>query len=462
MMRHSQSLSRSLVRSNRVLSRRTAIVFIVSRTTSWSFRTRRSLGGERTKLLDFGIAKLRQIDGASMPGATKGDVLLGTPAYMSPEQCKGAGNVDGKTDCYALGVMLYRLISGRLPFHAQGSGEIMALHILQEPKPLETLCPWVPEPLAQLVAKLLLKDKDARPAMAEVVANIDRILPACAEVVRPDAESSPSPDGIIELEEESSGPDESDELDETLDSDVLAQQQAGRPSHGFTPPSATPSGLRSGPSVRLASDGSLGSAPSTLGNAVGTSDGPSQVSSVRRLVPVILAVVVGMAATVGIVLLQGNSSRTRGASQPTAQQGDAVSGSMKRVRWEINSTPSGAEVKRAADGTILGKTPWQSERLSGDGGDELRIGLLGYAERTIVLHRDRDESREIVLQPTQADNKSPASASTSTNKATDAAAKHSIAGKGRGKAKGKPEAATAQKHPATGKTGGETGLELEE
>ena len=70
-------------------------------------------GGERTKLLDFGIAKLTEAAGIER---TQSTALMGTPHFMSPEQCRGAGGVDDRTDVYALGVVLFLMLTGRPPF----------------------------------------------------------------------------------------------------------------------------------------------------------------------------------------------------------------------------------------------------------------------------------------------------------------------------------------------------------
>ena len=123
-------------------------------------------GGERAKLLDFGIAKLR--DPNLRKSLTKGDSLLGTPAYMSPEQCKGGVEVSDRADVYALGVIIYRLLAGRLPFIATGGGELLGMHMFQEPTPLASIAPYVPASVVELVRAMMVKDPASRPSRVEV------------------------------------------------------------------------------------------------------------------------------------------------------------------------------------------------------------------------------------------------------------------------------------------------------
>ena len=103
---------------------------------------------------------------------------MGTPAYMSPEQCRGAGSVDERSDVYALGVMLFQLFAGRLPFIAEGAGELIALHLFQEPPGLGLLVPTLPAEVSALVHRLLAKDRQQRPTMREVVALLEPMLAA--------------------------------------------------------------------------------------------------------------------------------------------------------------------------------------------------------------------------------------------------------------------------------------------
>ncbi len=130
-------------------------------------------GGERAKILDFGIAKL-----ADNPSgiATSESALLGTPLYMSPEQCRGAGAVDERSDIYSLGCMLYTLIVGRTPFEAAGVGEIIAQH-LREPAPSVSTKKPVPPEVDALVARCLAKEPGERFADGAALAReIEEIL----------------------------------------------------------------------------------------------------------------------------------------------------------------------------------------------------------------------------------------------------------------------------------------------
>lgn len=130
-------------------------------------------GGERAKILDFGIAKLAT---DTRHGKTASHIIMGTPSYMSPEQCRGAGTVDDKSDVYSLGVMMFVLISGRLPFEAEGAGEIIGMHLHQAPPQLDLLVPDLPAQVAALVHRLLNKDRQTRPSMQEVARALELML----------------------------------------------------------------------------------------------------------------------------------------------------------------------------------------------------------------------------------------------------------------------------------------------
>ena len=120
------------------------------------------------KILDFGIAKLVQNDGG--PSQTSTGMLLGTPAYMSPEQCRGAGHVDGRSDIYALGCILYEAVSGRPPFVREGMGELIVAHVSETPEPPTAHSANVPRALNDLIMRMLSKAPDSRPHTMDDVA----------------------------------------------------------------------------------------------------------------------------------------------------------------------------------------------------------------------------------------------------------------------------------------------------
>jgi serine/threonine-protein kinase len=135
-------------------------------------------GGERPKLLDFGIAKLVDPVGLSPDHrATVTGALMGTPLYMAPEQARAAGEIDARADLYSLGCMMYEMLVGEPPFVAVGPGEIIALQLFGKVQPPSARLDRISREMEQLVMRLLEKEPDDRYATAhDVIDAIDRTL----------------------------------------------------------------------------------------------------------------------------------------------------------------------------------------------------------------------------------------------------------------------------------------------
>ncbi|MEM9489245.1 MAG: protein kinase, partial [Myxococcota bacterium] len=138
---------------------------------------------ERIKILDFGVAKL--LDQERATNKTQTGTVIGTPPYMSPEQCKGNARVDHRADLYALGCILFRMMCGRTPFVSNGYGEMLAAHIHETPPSPRSIEPSIPPVFDSIILRLLAKDPDERfpdsygliDALDDAVANTHLGLP---------------------------------------------------------------------------------------------------------------------------------------------------------------------------------------------------------------------------------------------------------------------------------------------
>ncbi|HKM90593.1 MAG TPA: protein kinase, partial [Candidatus Acidoferrales bacterium] len=127
-------------------------------------------GSDCVKVLDFGIAKVKAgsplRDGASL---TQTGALVGTPTYMSPEQCQGAhgDKLTESSDLYSLGVVLYQMLTGSVPFKADTAVGMLMAHLQQSPPDPRVLCPSVPPQVVNVVFRALEKDPTKRFASAD-------------------------------------------------------------------------------------------------------------------------------------------------------------------------------------------------------------------------------------------------------------------------------------------------------
>src|SRR4051812_42536823 len=118
------------------------------------------------KVLDFGLAKLTQGE-EKVTHKTRTGSVMGTPYYMAPEQCEGRATLDHRADVYSLGVILYEMLTGRVPFGGDGYGEIIVKHITMPPPSARASNPELSAAHEAILFRALAKDRDDRFANME-------------------------------------------------------------------------------------------------------------------------------------------------------------------------------------------------------------------------------------------------------------------------------------------------------
>jgi len=141
------------------------------------FVTEGADGISTIKVLDFGVSKIVPQAGQAVNSGelTQTGQIFGSPNYMSPEQLRSATDVDGRTDIWALGVVFYELVSGKLPFGGSSMADVLAAVVRDTPAPLSTVCPDVSAELAAIIARCL--EKEPRDRFADVVEFAQALAP---------------------------------------------------------------------------------------------------------------------------------------------------------------------------------------------------------------------------------------------------------------------------------------------
>jgi serine/threonine protein kinase len=306
------------------------------------FLCHRGQNRDFVKVLDFGLAKLTMGD-LKVTHKTRTGSVMGTPYYMSPEQCEGKIEIDHRADVYSLGVLIFEMLTGKVPFGGEGYGEIIVKHVTMPPPSVRSVVPDLPEYLDLILYRVLAKDRDQRfQTMAELR---DALLD-------PEGYSASAPE--VGIPDDLSGiaraasPMARSEMDQNL-SVGYGSGNSSKPAGGI------PSTFREG-------RGEL------IENLI-----PKRASS-RAFLFVAIAGVVG--ATV-VLVVPGREPRHPPAAAPLPLHPNSV-------RVNFNSDPDGAVIARG-DGKTLGLTPLSIEVPYSDSAVEFVFKKSGYETKTVYV-----------------------------------------------------------------------------
>jgi eukaryotic-like serine/threonine-protein kinase len=399
---------------------------------------RRGRTDDYVKILDFGLAKVFSGGGTALTAA---GVILGTPQYMSPEACESKRDVDHRTDIYALGVLLFQMLTGRVPFDGESMGAILIKQVTTLPPPLRGFNSAIAPSVEQIVLRCLAKKPDDRfatmaalreallapdeylaslPAMsparslapgeagidvAAVLANVEKRMaersarPVAAAIGLPLPAPMPSmisdqatmiavpvknPSGISSTEP--AKPNVA--VNQTM---VLAEPlpTPAKPRRGWIALVAilvvgVGVGLVAGFASKKNTDVSSHSVPSIAADAAPVSDSNVRVPDTA------LAIAASIDAGVMVSPQDGQLADAAAPNPSDAQHADAA---IVGVAWTVESEPAGADI--VVDGSVVGKTPMSLATVGA--GAVITVRLRGYAQERRTLG-DSSTPLKIVLK----------------------------------------------------------------
>jgi serine/threonine-protein kinase len=339
--------------------------------------------GERTKILDFGIAKLA----GDQPGSsrTRTGVVMGTPTYMSPEQSKGAGNVDARTDLYALGCIVFEMVCGRPPFVAEGGGEVMAQHIYAAVPAPSSIAPVTPQ-LEQFLLRALAKDPAQRFQSAEEMSAALQMAVPPGSFPQVNAPIQvPARGGFVPVPAQQT----------TLSAANSARMAPTNRKRGWIARVVAVVAIASGAAVIAISQRGGGSANTAKAPETVSPVPEAHVRAPQPTASSIPAEQPPMPASSPTPAAPAETPPTPAPVAPAPTP--AAAKAPAHVTIKLASEPGGADVYRMPQGVRIGTTPLTYSMEAIDGEVVLIVKRRGYVDRQLAMPADRDTDQTVTL-----------------------------------------------------------------
>jgi eukaryotic-like serine/threonine-protein kinase len=353
--------------------------------------------GVRVKVLDFGIAKIQHRDGTDSTVKTKTGLIMGSPAYMSPEQCKDSSDVDHRSDIYSMGVIVYEMLSGLPPFVAKSTAEMLVLQLSAAPPSLRSQCPDLPEHVEQTVLRALSKNREER------YDRVDYFVGALLGTYPATTSQGNAPSATTETSSQARA-------------GTLPAVGAGLPGSEQASLSPPPPQRSAAPQAAAPSE-SKGVADAPLAPPDPSEDeDPEQdafdFSTPRRPKAIIaVAIVIALGGAAALLFFLRGSKQVAPLEQPQKTAKTSINSATERsatatdrpaapamVRIQIGSVPSGAVIVDKDTAAILGQTPLDQRVAQGDGSLSLNLHLDGHQDETVTVSLKDSFSTSVELK----------------------------------------------------------------
>ena len=326
------------------------------------------------KVLDFGLAKLTQVE-ERVTHKTRAGSVMGTPYYMSPEQGEGKIEIDHRADIYSLGILLFEMLTGKVPFGGEGYGEIIVKHITHQAPSARRINPAISASVEMILYRSLMKEREKR---FQTMQDLRKALQA------PEAYVAGAPE--LELPGELTGV--------TRMAAPMSRGDMPAAAMRATPPPVDEPGVVD----RITPPGPS----STFRHAVGQVEKSlTQPDSQRKMVLGILAGIAAALVTLSVVgrlFKEPDHTARLDAATRTLRETEKTPAT---VRLSFTSDPAGALVSRESDGADLGLTPLSIEVAYSNSPEKFLLRKPGYEPKMLFVVPNLPVPLFAGLQPEQ-------------------------------------------------------------